>query len=302
MPSSRSAPAPLAALAGVVLAFAIAIFLSGPLHGAIASFAPSAPFAKVFRYLLLAGLVTVFLVAARPWRDVPSDVWGLKGRRPDLRRWSLGVATGIGFLVAIAALDALAGHLSFDPEGPHKLLTRLPTILGLLLVLAPLEETFFRGWLLDRFRSRFAERTSHLAVAAVFAGVHAFRERDAPRQLAASASGALDVLAAWGRNLVDWRVFGPSFVGLFLLSLVLSASRRRFGSLWFGVGLHGAAAAWLHVNSSLTERSIERDWTGSKWLYDGVPGWCVLAGVLFAITRGAAAPLPPPRPPDPPPT
>ena len=42
-------------------AFAAAILLSGPLHGALASFFPTIPFAKVFRYLLLALLLGVLV-------------------------------------------------------------------------------------------------------------------------------------------------------------------------------------------------------------------------------------------------
>lgn len=284
MTDSRPSPPPLLVLAGVVAAFALAIFAAAPVHGVLASLHAGLPFAKVFRYLLLVSLFVVFFVAAKPWRQVPSDVWGLRGP-PRFGLWGCGVVIGVSLLVAIALLDAAAGHLTWDVKGASKLVTRLPTILTLLLVLAPVEEIFFRGWLFDRFRSRFAEWTAHLSVAAIYAGIHAFRERDAPKNLVPSVSGALDVLAAWGRNLVDWRQFGPSFVGLFLLSLVLSAARRRWGTLWFSIGLHGAAAAWLHVHSSLTERSIDRDWMGSKWLYDGVPGWLVLLTVLCLVAR-----------------
>jgi len=296
---ARPPPPPLLVLAGVLGAFALAIFAAAPVHGALVSLHAGLPFAKVFRYLLLVSLLAVFFVSAKPWRQVPSDVWGLRGR-PRLDLWARGVALGVLLLVAIALLDAAAGHLSWDgAKGVSKLVSRLPTILTLLLVLAPVEEIFFRGWLFDRFRTRFAERGAAFAVAGVYAGIHAFRERDAPKNLEASVSGALDVLAAWGRNLVDWRGFGPSFVGLFLLSLVLSAARRRWGTLWFSVGLHGAAAAWLHVHSSLTERSIERDWMGSKWLYDGVPGWAVLLTVLFFVARRPAEESPTERAPSP---
>lgn len=292
MPLAPIQRTPLVVLSAVALAFVAGVLLAGPIYQGVARFAPGVSFVKVFRYTLLAALVVASLIVARPWRDVPPGVWGLWGRNQRWRLWFVGVATGVLFLVAIAALDAAAGHLTFDPKGPHKLVSRLGTVFTLLLVLGPIEEVFFRGWMFDRFRSKFAERTSHLAVAAIYAGVHAFRERDAPKDLVASVSGALDVLEAWGKNLVDWREFGPSFVGLFLLSLVLSTARRRFETLWFSIGLHGAAASWLHVNSSLTERSILRDWTGSKWLYDGVPGWTVLLLVLFVISRRPQAQAP----------
>ena len=67
-------------------------------------------------------------------------------------------------------------------------------------------------------------------------------------------------------------------------------------TLWFGIGLHGATA-WLPVHSALTQRSIERDWAGSKWLYDGVPGWIVLATVLYLVARAPKAVIEPPAAP-----
>lgn len=300
-PAPRSTPRPLPVVAAVLASFAAAILLSGPLHGVLVSFFPAIPFAKVFRYLLLALLLGVLVAAAAPWRDFDrATLYGLRGPRSRPRLLFVGAAVAVALLAAIAGLDALLGHLRFDEaEGWRKFKARLPAVLGGAVVLGLTEEVFFRGWLFERVRTRLSTPATALLLSLVFGGLHAFRESDAPRDLVPGPSGALSTMGAWARNLVDLREFGPSFVALVLLSLVLTAAYLRFRTLWFGVGFHGGASMFMNLNSALTDRDVERNWLGSKWLYDGVVGWVLLA-VLLALLWPRPAPNPPSRPPAPP--
>jgi hypothetical protein len=138
-------------------------------------------------------------------------------------------------------------------------------------------------------------------VAFVFAFLHAFRETDAPKDLPATAASGVAILEAWASNLLDPGEFLPSAFGLFLLSLASSAAYLRFSTLWFGVGMHGLAVAYLPLHSALTQRTVERDWAGSKWLYDGVPGFLALGLLAWLLwprggdadaTARAASPAP----------
>ena len=79
---------------------------------------------------------------------------------------------------------------------------------------------------------------------------------------------------------------------------MLTAAVVRWKTLWFGIGLHAAAVTWLPLHSGMTQRRVDRDWLGSKWLYDGVPGWTVLALLAFLLwprraPAGPSAPLAP---------
>lgn len=302
MPSApRPAPRPILVIAAVLAAFAAAILLSGPLHGALASFFPAIPFAKVFRYLLLALLLGVLVVAAAPWRDFDkATLYGLRGPRSRPRLVFVGFAIAVALLATIAGLDALLGHLRFDEaQGWRKFKARLPAVIGGAIVLGLVEEIFFRGWLFERVRTRLSTPATALLLSLVFGGLHAFRASDAPRDLVAGPAAAVSTMGAWARNLVDLRDFGPSFLALVLLSLVLTAAYLRFRTLWFGVGFHGGASMFMNLNSALTDRDVERNWLGSKWLYDGVVGWVLLA-VLLVVLWPRAARIAPARPPPPP--
>ena len=290
---------PLARAALVVLAIAATIGLAlvvGPLvHGGLVAVGIDRPYTKIFRYVTAVLLVALGLIALRPWRDVPPDLYGLRGPRSRPALVLAGAATALAVLVAIALFDAAAGHLSWDPRAKTKVAERWVEAVGRGIVVGLIEEVAFRGWGFTRLSRRFPVGGAAALVALVFAGIHGFRESRAPKGLAPSIESGLEILGSWGANVVDLHRFGPSFVGLFLLSLALTAAFLRFRTLWFGVGLHGAAVAWLPLHSAATQRDIERDWSGSKWLYDGAPGWValgLLAWILWPRGRTASPTAP----------
>ena len=280
-PSAWSRTVPLLAMAA---AFGGAILLAPALHALLSRGGLPLPFSRVFRYLLLALLMTALCVTLRPWNDIPPDLYGLRGPNARPRLALYGAATAIALLVALAGIDALAGNLAWDRvRGPGLVRHRLFQAIGRGIVLGLAEEFFFRGWFFGRLRRRSGDVRAAVVVALVFGAIHAFRESDAPRHAAASSLGALRILGSWAGNLVDWEDFGPSCLSLALLSLLLTGAFLRWRTLWFGVGLHGAAVAWLPLHSAATMRSVERDWLGSKWLYDGVPGWVLLSLLAWFV-------------------
>ena len=282
MPTSKI-PRPLLIGAGLLGTVALAL-LAGPwAHAAVRATGVDVPYVKVFRYLLLLLLLVLGAVTLRPLRDVPRDLWGMRGERSRPFLALPGAAVALAALVSIALADAIAGNLVWDrAHGAAKVLDRLPAALARAAIVGILEEAFFRGWLYDRFRRGRGIGASTVLVAVVYAGIHAFRESRGPKQLGPGFGQGLEILRSWGETLVDLEGFGPSFLGLFALSIALTGAYLRFRTLWFGVGLHSAAIAYLPLHSAATERHIERNWMGSKWLYDGLPGWIAL-GLLAVL-------------------
>ena len=76
---TRGPVSPAVFVAAVLGAVALGVVLAGPLHALLARFVHRPDFAKVYRYLTLGLLVATLVVLLRPWRDVPRDVWGLRG-------------------------------------------------------------------------------------------------------------------------------------------------------------------------------------------------------------------------------
>jgi membrane protease YdiL (CAAX protease family) len=166
--------------------------------------------------------------------------------------------------------------------------------LGGAAAIAVLEELFFRGWMLSRFRERFAPFAAALATSLLFALPHLLKETNAPKGLSADSSGALAALDAWARSAVDFPVTLPKVFGMWLFGLALAAAFYRTRSLWLGIGIHAGAVFYVQALSALTERSPERNWAGSKWLYDGPPGWVLVALLALLLwPRRRAAPAAP---------
>lgn len=285
--------------AAVLGAVAAAVLLAGPVHALLSRVADRPDFAKVFRYLALACVVAAAAALLRPWRDVPRDVWGLRGPPGRTARLVLlGIATMAALLAALAALHFAAERLEWDRwDGVEKARRRAWKFGLAALPFTLLEETFFRGWLADRCARRFRPLAAAVVGALVFAALHAARKSAAPQDVVPGPAGALAILGAWAARLVDVADFGPSFVGLFLFALALAGARRRWGTLAFGVGAHAAVyvllqlvSAWTDpvADPSLPEGVEPRSWLGSKWLYDGVPGLVALAALAAVLWRREA--------------
>jgi membrane protease YdiL (CAAX protease family) len=223
---------------------------------------------------------------------VPEDVWGLRGPRAKAWLPLAGAAIAVVVLGAVVALDVALGKLAWDPWGRPKWAHRWPEALARGAILGPIEEVFFRGWLLDRCLRRWKPLTACAVAAAAFALPHLFKASVAPKGMQPGVASALDALSAWLAGAADLAVNAPRMVGLFLLGIALAAARLRAGSLWLAIGIHGVGIVVVDAVSALSTRTPERDALGSKWLYDGAPAWALLlllAVLLWPRGRGAGA-------------
>ena len=277
VPAPRPLVRALLWIAAVLAAAGVAILVSGPLTVLIRGAGLSAEMGSVFRRTLLVLLLAVVMGGLRPWREMPRGAWGLYGETARPLDVLGGVALAFALLFVLAYWQGLAGWFTWDEaHGRHKLATRWPWAVGGGALIGILEETFFRGWLLATLLKRHRPLRAALIGALIFALPHAFRSTAIPTGLPASPAGALTALDLWFQNAIDLADFGPRFVGLIFLGVLLSAARLRTGSLWLGIGIHGGAHVFLQALSALTERAPERNWAGSKWLYDSPPSWLAM--------------------------
>lgn len=304
----RATASPAVVGAAVLAAVALGVVLAGPLHALLGRVVERPDFAKVYRYLTLGLVVAALALLLRPWRDVPRDLWGLRG--PPGRTLGLvgaGAVTMAVLLAALAALHFALDLVRWDPwDGVAKAEKRAWKFGLAALPFACLEETFFRGWLADRLARRFRPFAAAATGAFVFAALHAARKSAAPDDVVPGAAGALAILGAWAARFGDVLDFGPSLAGLFLFALALEGARRRFRTLAFGVGAHAAVYVLLQIHSALTDPTPDprlpegvepRSWLGSKWLYDGVPGLLLLLGLAWWLWPRGATSAPAPRDP-----
>jgi membrane protease YdiL (CAAX protease family) len=298
-----------AVLAGTV---ALAASLAAPLHELLLDWgfldAPGAAaedhrgFLKVFRRLLLLPLVVALVWRLKLWRNLglrrygllpPRALEGVPARPAWLfiaRPFAFAFLITVGVMGAVLAAQFLAGWLQWeDPLRWHELQRRVGRAFAGALALSLVEEWFFRGWLLERFRLRLGFVAAACASAFVFALLHAFRPSNLTVDVTHDAAGALDALRGWLAFMLDPVAFGPSFLGLFCFALLLTAAWRRSRTLWTAIGIHAGAVWVLLTYGALTVREPERTWAGTRVLYDGLPVWALLLLLSWRIGRGITA-------------
>jgi hypothetical protein len=88
----------------------------------------------------------------------------------------------------------------------------------------------------------------------------------------------------------------PTFVGLFLLGIVLAEAFLRTGTVYFSIGLHAGfvvgAKMWPHMTSGGLRLPAWLGGYGPQPLISGVAAWTVAIALLVLIrplTRGSRA-------------
>lgn len=288
-----------AAVAGVVL---LAIFLSGPIYELLIGWEllkvdpndPDRTFLKVIRRVLLVPLGLVLAIWLRPWRDGNGEVYGLRGPKAAWRPAATAyLLTWVAGVVVLAA-QLGAGWIKWEvPLDFGDLAGRLAKYVPLGLLIAFLEEWFFRGWLWRRLGHGARSLGAAIGTSLIYAGAHAFRPGVLEREVTPDAAGAAEALAGWLRHATDVSAFGPRFLGLFLFGMLLAALYRRRGNLWSAIAVHAAGVALLQSYGALTERVVRGGWGGGRVLLDGAPVWIGLALLTLLLwRRGAGSGVP----------
>jgi uncharacterized protein len=168
---------------------------------------------------------------------------------------------------------------------------------GLLsgLVVAFIEETFFRGALFSAVRRESGTVLAIVLPSLLYASVHFLGGRLRLPREAIEWSTGFAVLAklleayATPLELVD------SFLALFCVGVLLALVRLRTGSIAACIGLH---AAWVCTIALVRKMSLVEEQADARWLvgsYDGVIGWgavfwiAIMACAYLLMTRRAAA-------------
>lgn len=257
------------------------------------------PLHRVFSRLALLGMIagTAWLVTRRQFAAP-----GLLGFHPPWprfgRRLLLGLLAGIALmLLALAPLFLLGVREWNDrvPAAPGGWLTLI--LKGLLsgIVVALLEETFFRGALQGALQRRGATLWALFAVPALYSFVH-FLGREAGQPAAD--------FQAWS-GFVTWMQFFSTlarplgildaFVALYCVGLLLALVRWRWGDLAGCIGLHAGFVTVIAVARRISAPATEGDWSFLAGSFDGLLGWWIAAVsalcclVLWRVSRGAVA-------------
>jgi membrane protease YdiL (CAAX protease family) len=178
--------------------------------------------------------------------------------------WPLGARAwrqlAFGYLLAFVSAQAMIGlylalcGFTSSHLGAHQIMMRVLMALLAALLLPPLEETVFRGFMLAELVRGLGRRWGCVVAALIFMLAHflkvpeSFDHQPVHFWSGVPALGAAFLSVAQGA-FVDGR--GAS---LFLIGLILGGLFLRSGSLWINAGLHSGWIFVLLLFSGLTQQ------------------------------------------------
>lgn len=250
----------------------------------------SVPFNKLcFRLLEAFALIGLWPLMRYLGLKSAAD-WGFgPGRVP--AKEGLGLARGflagvllLAFIVAVllaAETRSMRAEFSWQPEAVVSLALEAAAA-G--LVIALIEETWFRGALQRAVDARFGAGAAMVSIALLYALVHFIRpDVGVPADEVGWLSGMIVIAGAFGRfpdaGILD------SLAALFAVGILLALVRHHTGRIWECIGLHAGFVAVIRMTRKTTE--IQPD-SPHAWLagaFDGVIGWLGLS--VFALAAVA---------------
>lgn len=297
---------PLLAWTALLLGGLLLAALATPfLYAALLDLLPGArwPFSRIFNRTAMVIAALLLFVLRRPlgWSALPALFAARRaGRRSSQVVAGLGAAL-LGVAIATAAALAL-GQLG-PAASPYDFIAgRTATALVGGLVVAFLEETFFRGLMLVSLASTLGFPFAAIASSGAYALVHLLVSDPAlGRQGYSLGAGFAYLGHAVGRQLEPASLL-PLF-GIFLCGLVLAVVVRRSGALYLAIGLHAGWAFCFQVLRHATRPLAEipghsylathHYLVGTVWAWAGVllSGFLALAWASqVSLDRARAAP------------
>ena len=207
------------------------------------------------------------------------------GRRHFLQTFFRGLGIGVMIMSAhvillllLGAREPITGNVQFREVS----YTFLSGLLSGILV-AVIEETFFRGAMQYRIRRNSPVLTTAIITSLLYASVHFTRPPILAEGTIISWSSGWEMLAGMLHQYDDFTVFVDSFMALFAAGLLLSLVRERTGNIALCMGIH---AGWVLSIKLASEVTIVASDSQAAFLigsYDNIIGWAATA-VLGLIT------------------
>jgi membrane protease YdiL (CAAX protease family) len=288
----------LAAILGTLVVAALAAW---PVWQFAHALQPEWPFHKIvsrfWQLLLLVGLV----LAVRRLRLRTRADWGYGLPRSRFLRQSgaglaLGIATMLPMSIAIVALGIRT--LRPDLDAAH-LAEGIATGLVAGLLVAMIEETFFRGLMFRAVSRESGIAAAVASTALLYSAIHFLARVRIPASEVGWDSG-LALLGIAFTRFAQPAAIADSFITLALVGVLLALVRARTGAIAFGIGLH---MGWICVIK--TTQHVSRSVDDAPYGYlvgalDGYTGWLVAgwAFVMILFAGGAGWLRPAPLTPD----
>jgi len=237
-------------------------------------------FSRYFRRtIMVSALILMIPFLAKlgvNWTDI-----GLSAEYGRGRRFFGGILLGMASILCLGAVYYFTGarHFRADPNWSY-----LIRFVFTAIIVAGLEEIFFRGIILSRLRKTFAFWPALVSGSLFFAAVHFLKP--------SADFGSVEVEWYSGFMLIpeSFRAFADptaiiyQFSALLLAGLILGYAFLKKKSLYFSIGLHAGWVFMLKTMGLLTDNSKALDpRLYGNGLYDGLYGLIMLVILLTGL-------------------
>lgn len=255
------------------------------------------PFDRVMRRVVLVVTLLVLFRERRRLEIKSMAAMGFAGKAHGgsllTRGWVLGACS----LALMLLVMTLCGSrlVARDFSGPWDLAFQLVHAFLTGVVVALIEEVFFRGFILQSLRKDLGPGMAIFWTSLFFGIVHFFNAADLPSPAGYAPLYGFKAIAYFFQPLLVPAEWIPGFIGLFLVGVVLAYSCVRTGSLYLSIGLH---AGWVFAIKG-EDPFLARVDTVSPWFFGGgdvvtgVFGWImllVMLGIVRKITTTVESP------------
>jgi len=279
MPKSFTAKLVVAFLAGLALAVVLAPFVAV----AVARLGFRFPFPRIFDRVVMIGLVLVLILGAQDLKLVSLLRKGFAGPVANLALTARGLLVALGVMVVLFLVASVIQ--GFPPASQATRL--LPKYVLSAVVIAVVEEAFFRAFLFGGMEGDFGSTGALIVSSTIYALAHLVR---APGRFYAT---TLDLTAGVRTLGLSFSQLSaplsalPTLIGLFLLGIVLAEAFILTGTVWFSVGLHAGfvIGAKLWPKMMVTRRGLPgwlAGW-GRQPLISGAAAWVAALAVLLLL-------------------
>lgn len=208
-------------------------------------------------------------------------------RREFLRQLALGWAAGLGLMLPLVALLLALGIRQIKPGLEAQWLPLIAAGILSGLVVAFIEETFFRGVLFSAVARTSGTRIAIIAPSVLYAALHFLGGRlRVPAEDVSWMHGFI-VLSKLFERYAQPLAFIDSFLALLLLGALLALVRLRTGAIAACIGLHAAGVCAIAVLRKVTVLNDQAELSELVGAYDGVIGWAALAWFAAIIAAYA---------------
>jgi membrane protease YdiL (CAAX protease family) len=230
------------------------------------------PFPRIFDRVVMVSLAIVLIASGRSLRVIPLLRAGYARPGANVPRALRGLAVALGVMALLFAGGAAVNGLGNVAHAARM----LPKYALSAIVIAIIEEGFFRAFLFAGMENDFGQTGALIVSSAIYAIAHLVR---APARFYVTGldfTAGVHTLALSFTQLADPTSALPTLVGLFLLGIVLAEAFVITRTVWFSVGLH----AGFVIGAKL--------WPKLMVAHAALPGWLVGWGHQPLISGAAA--------------